>query len=335
MPIPAPYTSPDHYFYAFEGDDCVFIGMDRASYRRSIFLDRRIATVAEIPTRLPVASLLPSPAAPPIGWIFHVAHCGSTLLANALDRAGGGLVLREPAALRQLGVEAANGVATPDWRARVALASELLARRYDPVLQTIVKANVPVNFMLPALAAGNNPAIFLHFPLVPYLLAILRSPSHRQWLGFVTNELGPGLAVLAGPLPADETECAAALWLAQLRAFAAAMALMPNSVSLDAETLFTAPGPAITAAAALFGQPITPAEAAAITAGPQFTTYSKNPALAFDNAARTAREADLTASLAPEIARARAWIMARLATHPLPARLPRPLVPGLPARDLL
>ena len=334
MPIPAPYTSPDHYFYAFEGDDCVFIEMDRASYRRSIFLDRRIATVAELPTRLPIASLLPAPAALPIGWIFHVAHCGSTLLANALDRAEGGLVLREPATLRQLGVEAANAGVTPDWRARVDLASALAARRYDPALPTIIKANVPVNFMLPTLATGTNPAIFLYFPLVPYLLAILRSPSHRQWLGFVTNELGPGLAAVAGPLPGGEVERAAALWLGQLRGFAAAMALMPDSRSLDAETLFTAPGPVITAAAALFGQPISPAEAAAIVAGPQFATYSKNPALAFDNAARTARQAALTASLAPEIARARAWVSARLATHPLPPRLPRPLVPGLPVRDL-
>jgi hypothetical protein len=109
---------------------------------------------------------------------------------------------------------------------------------------------------------------------------------------------------------------------------------MPNSVSLDAESLFTAPGAVITAAAALFGQPVSAAEAAAIAAGPQFATYSKNPALAFDNAARTARETELTASLAPELARARAWVMARLATQPLPPRLPRPLLPGLPARDL-
>ena len=336
--VPLP-TSPDDYFFAFEADDCVFIGMDRAAYRQSIFLDRRISTVAEVPTRQPIAALLPPPAAAGIGWIFHIAHCGSTLLARALDRPGGSLVLREPMALRQLGVIAGNG---GDIQPRLDLATALLARRYDAALPTIIKANVPVNLLLPALA-GDNPAIFLHFPLVPYLLAILRSPTHRQWLRFVTDELRPGLTALAGPLPDedagplpdDDATLAAALWLAQMRAFTAAMARMPNSHSLDAETLFTAPGPVLHAATALFGQAATSAEIDAITGGPLFSTYAKNPGLAFDNAARTAREVELAASLAPELAAARQWLMPRLAAAPLPARLPRPLVPGANGRDLL
>ena len=110
---------------------------------------------------------------------------------------------------------------------------------------------------------------------------------------------------------------------------------MPNSHSLDAETLFTAPAPVLAAATALFGQPASPAEIHAITTGPLFTTYSKNPALAFDNATRAAREAELAKTLAPELAIARQWLTPRLAAYPLPPRLPRPLVTGAPRRDLV
>lgn len=333
---PRLFETPDLYPYAFEGDACVFVDMDRAAYARSIFLDRRIDPAGETPHPLALASLLPPATSPPIGWIFHVAHCGSTLLARALDRPKGSLVLREPLALRQLGAEAANGPAS-DWPSRFNLTMALLARRYDPDAVTIIKANVPVNFMLPSLAARDPdaPAIFLHFPLVPYLLAILRSPNHRNWVRFVTDELRPGIVALAGGLPEDDAGRAASLWLAQLRAFAAAMAVMPNSRSLDAEALFAAPGPVVAAAAALFGQAIDTRDIASITAGPLFATYSKNPAIAFDNDARAARERDLGDTLAPELSAARGWVRSRVSADPLPVRLPRPLCPDLPLRDLL
>jgi hypothetical protein len=46
----------------------------------------------------------------------------------------------------------------------------------------------------------------------------------------------------------------------------------------------------------------------ATIAGPLFATYSKNPAMAFDNAARVARRAALERSLADELAQAQLWI---------------------------
>src|SRR5436305_6486131 len=97
------FASPDHYLHSFEGDAAVFVSMDRAAYCRSIFLDGRISPVPGGAMRVPAAMLagrVPRPA--PTGWIFHVAHCGSTLLARALDQVQTNIVLREPLALRQL-----------------------------------------------------------------------------------------------------------------------------------------------------------------------------------------------------------------------------------------
>ncbi len=339
---PPPFTpatlfdSPDWYPFAFEADALVMLPMDRAAYAGSIFLDNRIAPAAETPVTLPLSTLQNPPPHHPAGWIFHVAHCGSTLLARALDRADGGLVLREPLTLRQLGFDVATNA--PGWPAKLALSRSLLSRRPPNAAPTIIKANVPVNFGIAAAitACPEERAIFLHFPLAPYLLAILRSPNHRRWVRTITDALAPAITAATGaPLPNDDATRAAALWLAQMRLFNTALTNAPHSRSLDADILFNAPAPVLAAASALFGQPMPAAEIDTVVNGPLFATYAKNPAVAFDNAARLARRDTAAAELAPELAAARGWINARIADNPLPPRLPQPLVPGLMARDLL
>ncbi len=321
-------ASPDDFLFAFEGDTAIVLAMDRAAYRRSIFLDERIDPASETARHPPVASLT-APAPPPMGWIFHVAHCGSTLLARALDD-GDRLVLREPLALRQLAIDAASGTRPVDWENKLALVSTLLARRYDPAPMTVVKANVPVNFILPDIMATTPeaPAILLHFPLGCYLAAILRSPGSRQWLRGITQTLRPAIVAHAGGLPDDDAGRAAALWLAQMRVYAAALARFRNCHSLDAEVLFQDPAAVLSAACSLFGAPLAVDAVSAIITGPLFNTYSKNPALAFDDAARRARQAAQADALAPEIDTARLWVLAQTRENPLPFALARPLVAG-------
>jgi hypothetical protein len=297
------FASPDHYLHSFEGDAAVFVSMDRAAYLRSIFLDGRISPAPGGAMRVPAAMLAgraPRPA--PTGWIFHVAHCGSTLLARALDQVQTNIVLREPLALRQLAL-------APDPE-RLKLILAMLSKRYRSEAPTIVKANVPVNFLLPELVAADPGAraIFLHLGLRDYLLAILRNDKHRAWVRNVTGQLAAHLGDLSA-LP--DAERAAALWLAQMRAFAAAVAHLPNARSLDAETFFAAPRDVLGRAARHLEVPIAGAEIDALVAGPLFSTYSKNPELPFDNEARLARRSELEQSLAPELELAQAWIAAR------------------------
>jgi hypothetical protein len=294
------FASPDHYLQSFDGDAAIFVPMDRHSYRRSIFLDHRISPAANGSMRLPLAALTGG-ASPPAatGWIFHVAHCGSTLLARALDDPSLNLVLREPLALRQQ--------AFARDPKRLALTAAMLSKRYREDLPTIVKANVPVNFLLPDLVALDPQAraIFLYSSLRDYLLAILRSENHRGWLQRVTAQLAPYLGDLSN---LSDAERCAALWLAQMRAFTAAIALMPNARALDSEAFFAGPGPTLKAAAAHLGVPMSDAMIDSTVAGPLFATYSKNPELPFDNEARLARRAELEAPLAAELAEARRWI---------------------------
>ncbi|MGA9581951.1 MAG: hypothetical protein WBR13_08295 [Allosphingosinicella sp.] len=296
------FQSPDHYLQSFEGDSAIFMPMDRSAYHRSIFLDHRIEPAADRIMRLPLTAFAGSPPPPArTGWIFHVAHCGSTLLARALDDPSLNLVLREPLALRQLAFERD--------RKKLALTAAMLSKRYRENLPTIVKANVPVNFLLPDLAAldPRAPAIFLYSSLRDYVLAILRSENHRGWLHRVTVQLAAHLGDLSN---LSDAERCAALWLAQMRAFAEAIALMPNGRALDAETFFSAPSPTLRAAAAHLAVPLSGSAIEAIVAGPLFATYSKNPEMPFDNEARLARRAELEEPLGRELIEAQRWIEA-------------------------
>ncbi len=294
------FGSPDHYLHSFDGSDALFVPMDRAAYQRSIFLDRRISPAREGVARVPVAALAQAPAAQPIHWIFHMAHCGSTLLARALDELGAGVVLREPLALRQLAL-----LADPGPLLEPTLG--LLSRRYPGAGPTLIKANVPVNFMLEQIAASEPQAraVFLYCTLPDYLAAILRSENHRAWLRNVTGLLA---VQLGADLPQSDAELAAMLWLAQIQRFDAALVQMPNARNLDAELFFARPAQVLVSASGLFGAACQLNDAERLIAGPLFNTYSKNPAQAFGNAEREARRAVLLAELSSEIDGAERWL---------------------------
>jgi hypothetical protein len=297
------YTSPDHYLHSFDGGDAVFVPMDREAYHRSIFLDARISPAPGPATAVPVAALAQGICAPlPTSWIFHMAHVGSTLLARALDDRGASLVLREPLALRQL-------YAGFDER-RLAIVAAMLGKRYRADAPTLVKANVPVNFLLPRIAAlePDAPAVLLYLPLRDYLLAILRSDSHRHWLRGVTSFLSADLGDLSA---LSDAERGAALWLAQVNAFTAALAALPNARALDAEQFYARPAHVLEAAAKHLGVPIVPADLAAKVADPLFSTHAKNPALAFDNDRRLAQRRELEATMAAELDAAEQWLAQR------------------------
>jgi hypothetical protein len=292
-------TSPDHYLHSFDNGHALFVPMDRAAYHRSIFLDGRIEPAGSGVLRFPIDPLLraaPQPA--PTSWIFHVAHCGSTLLARALDQGRSNLILREPLALRQGGVA--------DDPALVALAAATASKRYEPSAPTLVKANVPVNFVLPQLAQANaqGRALFIYCELRDYLLAILRSENHRLWLRRVTDQLGARLGDLAN---APDVERAATLWLAQMRAFAGALDSFAVARTLNAERFFESPGTVLAAAAQLLCIQIGEQEIAEVVQGPLFATYSKNPDVSFTNFDRLARRAAAQAEITDELRAAEQW----------------------------
>lgn len=324
-------SNPDYYLFGIENDVAIFLAMNRQCYEQSIFFDGRIVPASEqaIPVALkPLLAVLPAAPAghPQIGWIFHMAHTGSTLLARALDLPGRNLVIREPVLLRSLGIEAGpahqSGKASADWSERLNLALHMLGRQYAPDQPVLVKANVPVNRIIADLLGRSTyrRAVLLHFGLDDYLAAILRGPNHRKWVEHIYAELQ--LAEIREAVPAVNVgEKAAALWLFQLEIYARLLAENDGLRSLDANTLFDNPLESVTAAADYFGCPMDVEEAQAIVAGTLFSTYSKNPGAAFDNRARKERLALASAGIGEDLATARRWIDRHPAAKELPARL--------------
>jgi hypothetical protein len=327
------FRTPEQHLFGIEGDNAVFVAMDREAYHRSIFLDRRIAALNPAPTRTPLRPLIEMAqvrAAPSAGWIFHIAHCGSTLLARLIDQPQSGLILREPPPLRQLGVGGARGDISADWFDRLLLAHAMAARRFDRSQTTVVKANVPVNFILPQLLKrqADAPAILLHFALEPYLLAILRSPNHRAWVDRITEQLAPALAKTVGLMPQAATaERAAALWLAQMLLFDANLKANPAARSLDAESLFAHPADVAKAAASHFLLVAVQPDA---NLHSLISTYSKNPSKPFDESSRRTRQTADRMALQFEIGVARRWIDQLGLAQNLPVRLDRPLFGDAP-----
>jgi hypothetical protein len=329
------FERPDLFLLGFEETYAVFIEMDRDAYQRSIFLDKRISPAKPALIRMETAPLLAlrekaAPAPPSVSYIFHMAHCGSTLLARALDVPGETIVYREPQALRQMGVEAGE---SEEWRRRLQLVTALLSRAYPGEGPRIVKANVPVNFIIPQLMALNAEAraVLLYFPLEHYLAAILRTPNHRNWVAGISNEMQRGIAAAAPNEARTLAEMAARLWFAQIALYADALAAHPQLVSLNAEDLFNDPRRVVGAAFDYFGAPRSAAKLDAIVSGELFARYSKKPDQKFDNAARLARREALQREIGGEIAEARAWVARVAETRPLPERLANPLSGESPA----
>jgi hypothetical protein len=139
----------------------------------------------------------------------------------------------------------------------------------------------------------------------------LRSEAHRIWVRNVTVQLKPYLGDLSS---APDAERAATLWLTQIEAFARALSAMPNAAALNAERFFADPLHVLQAAARHLGIPISNEALEATVAGPVFSTHSKNPSIAFDNATRIALAAATEREREAEIAAAEAWIARRGAT---------------------
>jgi hypothetical protein len=336
------FTRPDIFPVEFGQGHIQFVPMTRESYGRSLFTDRgRIVPAATHGWQVPTGQVLAEferrgIRQPRLFFIFHIAHCGSTLLARAVDVPGRTLVIREPFALRQLAVDAvsASGISDPGARERcLHLVTALLGRRYAEDQPVIVKANVPVNFILEPLMAlhAESRGILLYADLDDYLLSVLKTPIHRRWVLNVSRQLSDALRATPGLEDTDlntldAPRTAACLWMAQLSRFHRAMAACHRLSSLNCQDLFGRPGETLREAMSLAGAPITPSEAQAIAKGDLFRRHAKDPRRKFDRSARARQMARLAREMAPELEAAKSWAASTPAWERVMAPMKRSLV---------
>ncbi|MBT7952787.1 MAG: TauD/TfdA family dioxygenase [Gammaproteobacteria bacterium] len=316
--------------------------MNRETYQKSIFTDQRIIAAHSQPVKIDTEELVAefnklNLAPSHLSYIFHVAHCGSTLLARALDLASKNIVYREPFVLRQLSVLLAEnnwGDSPPDlWNQALRLSTSLLSKSYLSNAPVIIKANVPVNFAIDNLMtfSGDAKGLLLYTTFDNYLLSILKSDNHRQWVSTITTLLGKKIDSQIG-LSLNErqnlsiAQTAACLWLAQVSIFNAATQKYPDFKTLDSELFYSDPVPVLTAAFQLFGNEVSTEEIRSIAEGDLFSQHAKMPGQQYDNEQRLGEKKQLTQLISGELREAREWLLTKIEDTALPQYLLNPLI---------
>lgn len=248
----------------------LFVRLAEDELRAASFLDERLLAAprdgAWAPLDQVVAQARASLPRRAPHAVFHIGHCGSTLLANLLDRLPGALALREPLALRTL-AEMVEELprATARWDAAEieALFDATLAllARAERGQRVVVKATSSCNALIePWLARhGEARAVALSIALEPYLATILKSPPARSdalrfvpaRVAFLHAHLGDD-AIRLARLP--EPALLALGWIAERARFGAARTRFGERVLLlDFDGLLARGRDGLADAAAHFG----------------------------------------------------------------------------------
>lgn len=199
----------------------LFGRLSHDQYLAASFLDRR-AIQPGVPTGLVPWSLAePWLVALPrrCNFIFHISHCGSTLISRLLGSAPGLFSLREPGILR--------GLRPVDPETRFAAVLGLLGRTFRPEQTPLIKATSIVNAVADRLMTTTPEAraILVGVPAATFLAAVLdgsRSDiethaAERHGRLLEMGRLEPGLASTS---PGEQAAAAWACEMASLRQLA-------------------------------------------------------------------------------------------------------------------
>lgn len=292
----------------------LFVRLNAEQRDDAAFLDQRALPQKPEGAWLPLSML---DAQPPMDnavdadAIFHIGHCGSTLLSRLLQTWPEVESLREPLPLRTL-ARHWHAPATPASLSRL---MPYWRRPLPPRTRVVIKATSSCNALIEPMLRTRviRRALLLDMPLEPWLATLLKSEDSLRDAAAATDERATvlhahGIALDAQSEPRDIVEACAMGWLAeQLRFDALARGEHAERVlRVDFEDLLAAPGAALTRIAGhleLSGEGVAQALAA-----PAWKRYSKAQQHDYG---REDREHDLALAkqrFAARIAAGRAWV---------------------------
>jgi hypothetical protein len=291
------------------------------------FLDERALPAAPQAAWVPLSMLADvTPSAARSDFIFHIGHCGSTLLARLLQSWPACQVLREPLPLRTLAGALDDGSLPADEAA--GLLHQLVAlwsRPLGTTTRTLLKATSSCNGLIaPILASADEPrsgVLLLDMPLAPYLATLLKSQaSIGDALAAETGRrayLAARIGAHAASPQADGTAERCALgWLSERVRFhdAAQGEHAARVLRVDFERLLAAPGDVLAQIASHLQLPHDGVQAALDS--PAWLRYSKADAYAYDAADRQHDLALSARRFAAEIEAGERWLDRFLKQHP-------------------
>lgn len=280
----------------------LLVRISEADYRRASFLDHRVLKPDTEGAWFPLPQLLKETAdihtALPPHLIFHVSHCGSTLVSRLLAELPGGLPIREPLLTlglamqrRELDLPTAR-ITGRAWNELFDLSLRLLGRTYRPGERSFIKATSACANLLESLASRSpaSRALLLYTDLETWLCTMLRDEAVRENGRFYAPAWLTDFAVMTGhdDLKLSELTDAEQFtlnWLTGMLHFEKARQGMPERMlPCDFEVFLADAGAGLESAAHFFGLDVTGAREAA--SGPLMRSYAKNPNRVYDSGKR-------------------------------------------------
>lgn len=329
----SPLTDPSFLPYKLDlvARRVLWLRFDAARRRDAAFLDERAIVADDAGGWSPLDALVAfahSDAAR-ADAIFHIGHCGSTLLSRLLESWPGVQALREPLPLRaiaeawptrhgplaRLSADELDAALQALWRA--------WSRPLPPATRTVIKATSSCNALAAPLldAQPSMRAVLLDVALRPYLAALLKSPAATldaavaapgRLASLIDAGVGDGLRLHALSPP---QQCAMG-WVAERLRFArlAEGAVGDRVLRVDFDALLDAPRDVLARIASHLSLPTDGVDAA--VAAPAWGRYAKAQDHGYG---RDDRAHDLALSLArhaPEVEAGERWVADFLARHP-------------------
>jgi len=296
----------------------LLVKFDEVGYRRASFLDHRAFAQGTPGAWLPLEHLLHEAetlAAPPTPHaIFHVSHCGSTLVSRLLAELPGVLPVREPLVLlgcaqerRELDRPSAR-LDQAGWERLFAGSLKLLSRTYRHGERALIKATSACGNLLSPLLGRDlaSKVLLLHTDLETWLTAMLRNEDVRVNGRFYAAAWLSDLQALTGRtdihlVSLSDAEQFTLNWLTAMLHFERAQQESAARVQrCDFEKLLADPSGGLDTAGRFLG--LDTARAREIVAGPIMKNYAKRPHEAFDPESRRRELAEARGRLAREIA---------------------------------
>jgi hypothetical protein len=306
----------------------IFTPMNEESYRDSAFLDNRIVRAAERDLVVDLDDLIELATArqaesPLIHYLFHMGHCGSTLISRILGERSCYLALREPPllmglsrSLRALG-RPGFPLSRQRWEALRELSLLMLGKTWRSGQTALVKPTSHAGNLIPELMrhTGQERAVLLYVDLATYLATMLRPHTRRETRLFAKDFRMREFMDLSGLDPATSSDYSDAklitlTWLLHAREMTIALedpALVGRCLPVHFDDFLAEPVAGISRICDFLGSPMPAAERESVLSGSWLSRSAKNPAEPYDDRARDRELATLRARHAEELEAGVAW----------------------------
>lgn len=304
------------------GDRVLLVELSAAEVSAASFLDQRVLKQTTKGTWIPWQSIVDifkdASEGEPAGFIFHVGHCGSTLLSRLLAFADNTQSLREPLPLRTLAQDLANaddGRSFLDGRARQERLHLLTKMWCRGARHTVIKATSVCTGLLSQLnsTAPGTKSVFIYNRPETHIATLLSGQNALLDLkGFAQLRLQRlqhicGLDIQLNQLSIGQL--AALSWLSETTSTVSALEKAPENVTqLEFESLLQDPAGTLTHVLNHLKIPASSEIIEKAVNSSVLQTYSKAPEHKYNAQTRAAILSDSRAKFQQEIRDALAWL---------------------------